>query len=281
MFIERLRRKTQIRRRKGGRETLAEDAVRFQDIVLSKTRARGAAVPPKLMRELQRGSQQQDGGRRLYKLDLRRIYLTDAHVEALAEALLELPVVRKLDFRGNDNITVRTLKALNFLLKGQVELFRLVQADASLADSSLSFLYSVKLDPAVLSLDRAAAEELEAHTTALEVADSVLDVRHAFFQADIRESGTLTEHELSDAMRSVMGSTPKAGEALRVLRFFGEPGAEAGREPTVINLGGFEAAMVGRLRESHTLPVLPQGCDELLFGSVEYEGGQVGFKIQL
>lgn len=30
MFIARLRRKTQIRRRKGERETLAEDAVRFQ-----------------------------------------------------------------------------------------------------------------------------------------------------------------------------------------------------------------------------------------------------------
>lgn len=30
MFITRLRRKTQIRKRKGGRETLAEDAVRFQ-----------------------------------------------------------------------------------------------------------------------------------------------------------------------------------------------------------------------------------------------------------
>ncbi|CAM9912668.1 unnamed protein product, partial [Scytosiphon promiscuus] len=274
MFITRLRRKTQIRRRKGGRETLAEDAVRFQDIVVSKTRARGVAVPTKLMRELQRGSEQQDGGRRLYKLDLRRIHLTDAHVEALAEALQELPVVRKLDFRGNDDVTVRTLKALNSLLKGQVELFRLVQADASLADSSLSFLYSVKLDPVVLSLDKAASEELEAHTAALEVADSVLDVRHAFFEVDIRESGTLTEHELSDAMRIVMGSTPKAGETSRVLRFFGEPGPEAGKDPTMINLGGFEAAMVGRLRDSHTLPMLPQGCDELLFGSVEDRGDQ-------
>lgn len=44
-------------------------------------------------------------------------------------------------------------------------------------------------------------------------------------QADVRESGTLTEHELSDAMRSVMGTTPKAAETSRVLRFFGEPGA--------------------------------------------------------
>lgn len=173
-----------------------------------------------------------------------------------------------------------------------------------------------------------------------------------FSQADIRESGTLTEHELSDAMRIVMGSTPKAGETSRVLRFFGDPGSEgeadyaegivgvigmgvvypagtehlssfceiyvlrvmlvrlfqlpylalrclayafyfntkifsplhnclitystrAGRDPTVVSLGGFEAAMVGRLRESHTLPVLPQGCDELLFGSREDKGGQV------
>lgn len=52
----------------------------------------------------------------------------------------------------------------------------------SLADSSLSFLYSVKLDAAVLSLDRAVAGELEAQAAALEVADSVLDVRHAFFE---------------------------------------------------------------------------------------------------
>lgn len=43
----------------------------------------------------------------------------------------------------------------------------------------------------------------------------------------------------------------------------------------MINLGGFEAAMVGRLRESHTLPMLPQGRDDLLFGSVEDSGHQV------
>lgn len=48
-------------------------------------------------------------------------------------------------------------------------------------------------------------------------------------QADIRESGTLTEHELSDAMRSVMGATPKSGETSRVLRFFGEPGSDGER----------------------------------------------------
>lgn len=58
----------------------------------------------------------------------------------------------------------------------------------SLADSSLSFLYSVKLDAAVLSLDRASMEELEAQTAALEVADSVLDVRHAFFEVRRVES---------------------------------------------------------------------------------------------
>lgn len=48
-------------------------------------------------------------------------------------------------------------------------------------------------------------------------------------QADIRESGTLTEHELSHAMRIVMGATPKAGETSRVLRFFGEPGSDGER----------------------------------------------------
>ena len=49
-----------------------------------------------------------------------------------------------------------------------------------------------------------------------------------------------------------------------------------GKAPTVINLGGFEAAMVGRLRDARTLPTLPQGCDDLLFGSTEEEqGGEV------
>lgn len=47
-----------------------------------------------------------------------------------------------------------------------------------------------------------------------------------FSQADVREVGTLTEYELSSAMRSVMGATPKAGETSRVLHFFGERGAE-------------------------------------------------------
>lgn len=46
----------------------------------------------------------------------------------------------------------------------------------------MSFLYSVKFDPAVLWLDREGANELQGYASALEVADSVLDVRHAFFQ---------------------------------------------------------------------------------------------------
>lgn len=37
-------------------------------------------MPNKLLRELQRGSEQPDGGKRLYKLDVRRAHLTDAHV---------------------------------------------------------------------------------------------------------------------------------------------------------------------------------------------------------
>lgn len=46
----------------------------------------------------------------------------------------------------------------------------------------------MKLDAAVLSLDRTATEELEAQTAALEVADSVLDVRDAFFEVRFLES---------------------------------------------------------------------------------------------
>lgn len=51
-------------------------------------------------------------------------------------------------------------------------------------------------------------------------------------QADVREAGTLTEHELSSAMRSVMGTTPKAGETSRVLHFFGEQGTGGERSGT-------------------------------------------------
>lgn len=54
--------------------------------------------------------------------------------------------------------------------------------EISLADSSLSFLYSVKLDETILAMDRCEAEELAARSAALEVADSVLDVRHSFYQ---------------------------------------------------------------------------------------------------
>ncbi|CAN0454721.1 unnamed protein product, partial [Ascophyllum nodosum] len=102
----------------------------------------------------------------------------------------------KLDLRGNKAITAQALSALNRLLKVQVGLFRRVQADPSPErtvrdNSSLRFLHSVKLDASVLKCSTEEAKELEAYTAALEVADSVLDVRHAFFQADIRETGTL------------------------------------------------------------------------------------------
>lgn len=45
-------------------------------------------------------------------------------------------------------------------------------------------------------------------------------------QADIKESGALTEQELSGAMRVVVGVMPKPEEASRIMRFFGEQRAE-------------------------------------------------------
>ena len=47
---------------------------------MGKTQDRGVSVPMKLLRELERASEQRDGGQRLYKLNLRRSHLTDAHV---------------------------------------------------------------------------------------------------------------------------------------------------------------------------------------------------------
>lgn len=55
-------------------------------------------------------------------------------------------------------------------------------AHRTLDDGRLCFLYSVKLDADVLVLEPDAAAEMEEQATALEVADSVLDVRHAFLQ---------------------------------------------------------------------------------------------------
>ena len=51
-----------------------------QDLVISKALERGEAVHAKFSRELQNASGQRDGNQRLYKLDLRRCYLTDDHV---------------------------------------------------------------------------------------------------------------------------------------------------------------------------------------------------------
>lgn len=52
----------------------------------------------------------------------------------------------------------------------------------SLDDCRFRFLYSVKLDEAVLAMNPEGAAEMREQTTALEVADTVLDVRHAFLQ---------------------------------------------------------------------------------------------------
>ncbi|CAN0454703.1 unnamed protein product, partial [Ascophyllum nodosum] len=79
MMFARLRRKTQIRRRKGQRETTKVDATRFKDLVISKALERGKGVHAKFSRKLRNASGQRDGNQRLYKLDLRRCHLTDDH----------------------------------------------------------------------------------------------------------------------------------------------------------------------------------------------------------
>ncbi|CAM9970323.1 unnamed protein product, partial [Ascophyllum nodosum] len=56
MFFARLRRKTQIRRKKGQRETTKYDATRFKDLVISKALERGEEVHAKFSRELQNAS---------------------------------------------------------------------------------------------------------------------------------------------------------------------------------------------------------------------------------
>lgn len=45
-----------------------------------KIKEKGDVVPTRLQRELERASEQRDGGQRLYKLDLRKSHLTDDHV---------------------------------------------------------------------------------------------------------------------------------------------------------------------------------------------------------
>lgn len=47
-----------------------------------RAQEKALAVPPRFLKELQRASQQRDRGQRLYKLDLYRAKLTDAHVRA-------------------------------------------------------------------------------------------------------------------------------------------------------------------------------------------------------
>lgn len=54
---------------------------------------------------------------------------------------------------------------------------------------------------------------------------------------------------------------------------------QEGQDPALINLGGFEAAMAGKLREAHTLPVLTKGRDELLFGAAEKDDDRVSFDL--
>src|SRR5690242_6899908 len=89
------------RARKGKRETPQAQAVEFKDLIIQLAQERSISLPAKLQKELLKACQQKDGQRRLYKIDLRKAGLTDAHVELLSAALKELPVVRKLDLRGN------------------------------------------------------------------------------------------------------------------------------------------------------------------------------------
>jgi formate dehydrogenase maturation protein FdhE len=99
------------RARKGKRETPQAQAVEFKDLITQLAQERSISLPAKLQKELLKACQQKDGQRRLYKLDLRKAGLTDAHVELLSAALKELPVVRKLDLRGNA-ITAQVMHAV-------------------------------------------------------------------------------------------------------------------------------------------------------------------------
>lgn len=73
-------------------------------------------------------------------------------------------------------------------------------------------------------------------------------------------------------MNQSIESVKQVSSALLCLSGVARP---TGKGPALIAMGGFEAAMVGRLREAQTLPVLPQGRDDILFGSAEDIPGQV------
>ena len=51
----------------------------------------------------------------------------------------------------------------------------------------------------------------------------------------------------------------------------------AGKDPNPIGLKGFEAAMARILRETHSLPLLPRVCDDLLFGPAVDTDKQASF----
>jgi hypothetical protein len=104
-MLRRVLNKRAYRRRKHQRDCSHAQAVKFRDHCTLAAQRRHLSLPPKLQKELQKacrgGDAKADSGKRLYKLDLKKAGLTDGHVEALAEALKAVPVVRKVDLRGN------------------------------------------------------------------------------------------------------------------------------------------------------------------------------------
>ena len=57
---------------------------------MRKTEDRGVSVPTKLLRDLERAAEQRDGGQRLYKLNLRKSHLTDAHVSTVVVSIVRV-----------------------------------------------------------------------------------------------------------------------------------------------------------------------------------------------
>lgn len=92
-----------------------------------------------------------------------------------------------------------------------------------------------------------------------------------------RPDGTLWRSEYSslETMRRPRGPIFEKDEPDGKCLTFVSPSCLPGKNPALINLSAFEAAMMNRLRQARVLPCLSQDDEDLLFGPARYEASKM------
>ncbi|TMW63364.1 hypothetical protein Poli38472_002305 [Pythium oligandrum] len=197
-----------------------QDIKRFRDVYARHADSRHVETPPCFEKSIYKAISCQ---KELHSIDFRQEDVTDPQVIALAETLLELPMISSLDLRDN-RITDDGAKALLEVLRLQI-----ITAKTPLKTDPKTkkvipppqvpeftrYITSVNLKGNEISAN--VLQEMVQYTDILKREDKRLEIRAAMNQIDRNSSGGIDEEEFKAILKLLTGAEPSKKEVRQLM----------------------------------------------------------------